>query len=78
MQVVRHFIAPAQQVEFDKNGRLSIPQSLREHAGLSKDCTVLGVAKFIEVWDSAAYRDYLEASEESFREAAEEFNDINF
>ena len=47
MQVVRHFIAPAQAVEFDKNGRLSIPQSLREHAGLSKDCTILGVAKFI-------------------------------
>ncbi len=78
MQVVRHFIAPAQQVEFDKNGRLSIPQSLREHAGLSKDCTILGVAKFIEVWDSAAYKKYLEESEESFMEAAEEFNDINF
>ena len=78
MQVVRHFIAPAQQVEFDKNGRLSIPQSLREHAGLSKDCTVLGVAKFIEVWDAATYKKYLEESEESFREAAEEFNDINF
>ena len=78
MQVVRHFIAPAQPVEFDKNGRLSIPQSLREYANLSKDCTVLGVAKFIEVWDSAAYKKYLEESEESFMEAAEEFNDINF
>ncbi|MBR6340912.1 MAG: division/cell wall cluster transcriptional repressor MraZ [Treponema sp.] len=78
MQVVRHFIAPAQAVEFDKNGRLSIPQSLREHAGLSKDCTILGVAKFIEVWDAATYKKYLEESEESFREAAEEFNDINF
>ncbi len=78
MQVVRHFIAPAQPVEFDKNGRLSIPQSLREYANLSKDCTVLGVAKFIELWDAPTYKDYLEASEESFREAAEEFNDINF
>ena len=45
MQVVRHFVAPAQEIEFDKNGRLSIPQSLREYAGLSKDCTVFGVAK---------------------------------
>ena len=78
MQVVRHFIAPAQPVEFDKNGRLSIPQSLREYAKLSKDCTVLGVAKFIELWDSGVYKQYLEASEESFKEAAEEFNDINF
>ena len=78
MQVVRHFIAPAQPVEFDKNGRLSIPQSLREYAKLSKDCIVLGVAKFIELWDADTYKAYLEASEESFREAAEEFSDINF
>ena len=40
LNVVRHFIAPAQPVEFDKNGRLSIPQSLREYANLSKDCVV--------------------------------------
>ena len=78
MQVVRHFIAPAQPVEFDKNGRLSIPQSLREYANLSKDCTVLGVAKFIELWDAGTYKGYLADSEDSFREAAEEFNDINF
>ena len=55
-QIVRHFVAPAQKVEFDKNGRLSIPQSLREYAGLSKDCTVLGISKFIELWDFAEYK----------------------
>ncbi|MBR5646769.1 MAG: division/cell wall cluster transcriptional repressor MraZ [Treponema sp.] len=78
LDVIRHFIAPAQQVEFDKTGRLSIPQSLREYAGLSKECTVLGIAKYIELWDSAVYSEYLAASEDSFRDAAEEFNDINF
>ncbi|MDD7416805.1 MAG: division/cell wall cluster transcriptional repressor MraZ [Treponemataceae bacterium] len=78
MQVVRHFVAPAQEIEFDKNGRLSIPQSLREYAGLSKDCTVLGVAKYMEIWDSNVYKDYLVSSEDSFREAAEGFNEITF
>lgn len=78
MQVVRHFIAPAQPVEFDKNGRLSIPQSLREYAGLSKDCTILGIAKYVELWDSKAYSDYQVNSEDSFRDAAEGFNDISF
>lgn len=61
MQVVRHFIAPAQPVEFDKNGRLSIPQSLREYANLSKDCVVLGIAKYVELWDNATYNEYLKA-----------------
>ncbi len=78
MMVVRRFIAPAQDVEFDKNGRLSIPQSLRDYAGLTKDCTILGMAKYVELWDSAAYNEYLESSEDSFRDAAEDFDDISF
>lgn len=78
LNVVRHFIAPAQPVEFDKSGRLSIPQSLREYAHLSKDCVVLGIAKYMELWDLQTYKDYLAESENDFRDAAEEFNDINF
>lgn len=78
LQVVRHFVASAQPVEFDKNGRLSIPQSLREYARLEKDCTVLGISDFVEIWDASTYSEYQKANEESFREAAEEFNDITF
>ncbi len=77
-RVLRQLIAPAQEVEFDKNGRLSIPQSLREYAGLSKECTVLGIAKYVEIWDAEAYKEYLSASEDAFKEAAEEFTDISF
>ena len=78
LNVVRHFVAPAQSVEFDKSGRISIPQSLREYAGLSKDCTILGIAKYMELWGTEAYKDYLAATEDSFRDAAEEFDDIKF
>lgn len=78
LDIIRHFIAPAQQVEFDKIGRLSIPQSLRDYAKLSKDCTILGVAKYVELWNSQAYSEYLSASESSLNDAAEEFNDITF
>ncbi|MCR4953586.1 MAG: division/cell wall cluster transcriptional repressor MraZ [Treponema sp.] len=78
LNVVRHFVAPAQLVEFDKNGRLSIPQSLREYANLSKDCTILGMAKCVELWDSQVYKDFQIETDSSFRESAEEFNDIHF
>ena len=47
--VRRRFIAPAQEIEFDKSGRLSIPQSLRSYASLSKECVLLGVNKYIEL-----------------------------
>jgi len=58
-------------VEFDKGGRISIPQSLREYACLSKECIFLGINRYIELWDADMYRDYLEESEPSFREATE-------
>lgn len=76
--VLRRLIAPAQEVEFDKSGRISIPQSLREYANLSKDCVILGINKYIELWDYAKYQVYLEESESSFQEAAEGMSEICF
>jgi MraZ protein len=76
--VLRRFIAPAQELEFDRTGRLSIPQSLREYASLSKECILLGVNKYLELWDAESYRSYLEQSEASFRDAAEELGTIVF
>lgn len=76
--VIRRIIAPAQEVEFDKAGRLSIPQTLREFARLSKDCVILGNIKYFELWDAESYNKYLEESEVSFRDAAEELSAITF
>lgn len=76
--VVRRLVAPAQEVEFDKSGRLSIPQSLREYAGLSKDCVVLGINKYMELWDSTKYREYIDETESSFLEATEGLKNICF
>ncbi|MGL4982090.1 MAG: division/cell wall cluster transcriptional repressor MraZ [Treponemataceae bacterium] len=76
--VQRRFIAPAQEVEFDKTGRISVPQSLREYASLSKDCVILGVNKYIELWDASLYEAELLDSEESFLEATEKLSSIHF
>ena len=48
------------------------PQTLREYAGLSKDCLILGLQKYIEIWSEAAYQSYLSENEAKFKEAAEE------
>ena len=76
--VLRRLIAPAQEIEFDRAGRIFIPQSLRDYASLGKDCVLLGIDKYIELWDFASYKTYLDESESSFREAAEELGSINF
>jgi len=67
----RRIIAPAQEVEIDKAGRIAIPQSLREYAGLSKECVVLGITKRLEIWDVDTYRSWLDATEAEFAAASE-------
>ena len=37
----RHIIAPAQEIELDKTGRLNLPSTLQATAGLAKECYML-------------------------------------
>ena len=74
--VQRRLLAPSQEVEVDKLGRISVPQSLRDYAGLSRECTILGMASYIEIWDSQAYSRYLEGTEADFAMATAAFTDI--
>ena len=77
--IQRRIIAPAQEAEIDRAGRMSIPQTLREYAGLKKECIILGMLKYIEIWDEETYLNYLNSNEENFKEAAEELGGkINF
>ena len=70
--IQRRILAPAQEVEIDRSGRIAIPPTLRGFAALKKDCTILGMVKYLEIWDEPTYTTYLEENEERFKEAAEE------
>jgi MraZ protein len=70
--IQRRILAPAQELEIDKSGRISIPQTLREYAGLKKECIILGMLKYMEIWDEDNYQSYWNENESKFRDAAEE------
>ena len=76
--VMRRFIAPAQSVDFDKSGRLSIPQSLRDYASLNLggECIIFGMDKYMELWGAAVFRKFDEDSAPSVQEAIESMRDI--
>ena len=54
-------IAPAREVELDKTGRLSIPQVLREFAGLEAktECVILGSMSKIEIISTKRYEEMM-------------------
>ena len=60
------FFSSAYDEQPDKQGRVTLPTSLREYAGLDRDCVVVGADTRIEIWDTQAWETYLAASEPGF------------
>ena len=56
-EIQRFLFAMATEVTPDKQGRVLISPSLRTHAGLQKDVTIIGVGKHAEIWDTAAWQE---------------------
>jgi MraZ protein len=48
---IRHLMANAAEVEVDGQGRLLVPQLLKDKTGLKREVYVIGAANKIEVWD---------------------------
>lgn len=53
--IVRFFLAGAASVEVDKQGRILLPASLRDFAGLTKDAVLIGVGSRIEIWSRESW-----------------------
>jgi MraZ protein len=57
-QVARSFFGGARPFTPDKQGRVAIPQNLREFAQLERDVMVVGVDNRIEIWNAARWREH--------------------
>ena len=60
---VQRFFSANCECEPDAQGRILIPQTLREYAGLRKDVTVIGMIDHVEIWDSAAWKAYNDSTD---------------
>jgi transcriptional regulator MraZ len=67
----RYFYAGASEDAPDKQGRITIPPPLIEHARLERDVVVAGVHDHLEIWDRAAWRRELADVEGSAEDVAE-------
>ncbi len=52
----RQFLGGATEVELDSAGRMLLPATLREFAGLGKDIILVAALDKIEIWDATKYK----------------------
>jgi MraZ protein len=52
----RRYVSAAVECELDKQGRILVPPSLREHAGLDKDVLWAGMGPTIELWSKDRWK----------------------
>ena len=72
-QLQLYFFAGAADVEPDKQGRILLPQHLRDHAGLTKDIAFVGVSRRAEIWDAESWAAFnASLTQESIAEAMDE------
>lgn len=75
-KMVRFFMSSASQAEFDKQGRILIPVTHREYAGLDKEVIFAGVGKKIEIWSKEKWNETATFSYEDMDEVAENMSDL--
>jgi len=72
----RHMLAGAMDVEFDNQGRVTLPEYLRKFAGLDKKAIVAGVYDRLEIWDEETWQKYKQSAEENSNDIAEALGEM--
>lgn len=73
---MRMLFSGAYEVECDKQGRINLPPSLIQYAGIQKEVTVVGVLNRLEIWDSQRWNKFYQDTSQTFETLAEDL--VNF
>ena len=62
----RFFISGASECNFDKQGRVLIPQTLREHASLEREVVLAGMLRSFEIWSKDYWDQEIKTAHDNF------------
>ena len=68
---VRALTGNASECVLDSQGRIQLPQFLVTHAGITKECVIVGVADHVEIWPETQWDSYDDLASESLESVAE-------
>lgn len=72
----RIYFSGAQEVIPDKQGRILLPQYLKDFAQIKRDVLIVGVSNRIEIWSKDLWEKFYSDSRQSFEDIAEKLMDI--
>lgn len=71
-EYLRVFLSGAVDQDPDKQGRVLVPQMLRDYANLGNDIVVIGVGTRAEIWNRQAWEEYLTEKEQGYSDIADD------
>lgn len=75
---MRIFLSSATICEYDKQGRINVPNPLIEFAKLEKDCIIIGVDEKLEIWSKERWEEFISANEDNLSNIADSFFSNNY
>ena len=73
---IRFFFSGATECEVDKQGRINIPQNLRDYASLKKDVCIIGVSVRAEIWDRETWEKYTNLEDMDVDDIASQMSEL--
>ncbi len=70
----RFLFAAARDVEVDRQGRIGLPEHLREYAGIDRDVVVVGMGARLEIWSEARWKEVVTRIQRQAPEIAEKID----
>ena len=74
----RFIFGGASEDNIDKQGRVIIPQGLRDWSQTKKEIVIIGVSNRLEVWSAENWNKVEKEAASSYSEIAEELADLGF
>lgn len=72
----RIILAGAVTAEFDKLGRILVPDYLKKYASLKKNVVIVGVYNRLEIWDEIKWENYKQKTEKEVGNIAQRLGDL--
>jgi MraZ protein len=73
---VRFFFAGASECELDKQGRIVMPNNLKDYAKIDKDLVIIGVSTRIEIWSREEWNKFNSDANISYEDVAEKMSQL--